>query len=134
MTVYFDMDGTIADLYGVEDVFKKLDNYNASPYIEAKPIDKIINMIYEYKNKGYRVGVISWLSKITNAQFDEETIAAKKEWLKKNIDIAFDELHLVPYGTNKYDIAKDKDGILVDDDERVRITWLNGKVINPKEI
>ena len=39
-TVFFDMDGTIVDLYGVENVFKRLDNGDATPYAEAKAINE----------------------------------------------------------------------------------------------
>lgn len=28
--IYFDMDGTLADLYSVDNVFKKLDSYDVS--------------------------------------------------------------------------------------------------------
>ena len=35
-TIYFDMDGTIADLYNVENWLPKLRAEDASPYIEAE--------------------------------------------------------------------------------------------------
>ena len=53
--IYFDMDGTLADLYSVDNVFKKLDSYDVSPYIDAKPINKYINLLKEYKNNGYTI-------------------------------------------------------------------------------
>ena len=36
--ICFDMDGTIADLYGVENWFEKLRAYDASPYLSAEPM------------------------------------------------------------------------------------------------
>ena len=35
-TIYFDMDGTIADLYNVENWLPKLRAEDASPYVEAE--------------------------------------------------------------------------------------------------
>ena len=70
-TIYFDMDGTIDDLYGVA------------------------------------------------------------EWLTETFpEITFDEMHFVQYGTRKDYVAKDKNGIIFDDDERVRNKW-RGEAINP---
>ena len=40
-TIYFDMDGTIANLYGVIDWLPKLHNSDASPYMEAKPLVEV---------------------------------------------------------------------------------------------
>ena len=56
--VYFDMDGTIADLYGVANCFKRLDALDASVYADAKPIDKYINMLKEFKHMGYKVIIL----------------------------------------------------------------------------
>ena len=36
--ICFDMDGTIADLYGVENWLDMLRNYNPTPYEVAKPM------------------------------------------------------------------------------------------------
>ena len=36
--INFDMDGTIADLYGVDNWLAKLNASDPSPYIEAKPL------------------------------------------------------------------------------------------------
>ena len=38
MTIYFDMDGTIADLYGAKDWLPRLRAYDAKIYAEARPI------------------------------------------------------------------------------------------------
>ena len=38
MDICFDMDGTIADLYGVQDWLTHLENENVYPYIAAKPL------------------------------------------------------------------------------------------------
>ena len=83
--VYFDMDGTIADLYGVTNCFKRLDTLDASVYSEAKPIDKYINMLKEFKHMGYKVIILTCLGMVSDPKFDKETIYNKGVWLDKYI-------------------------------------------------
>ena len=44
MTIYFDMDGTIANLYGVNNWLPKLRVEDASPYKEAMPLIDMENL------------------------------------------------------------------------------------------
>ena len=58
MTIYFDMDGTIADLYGVEDWLDKLKNEDASPYAEATPLlnfRKFAKLLNAVQRRGYEI-------------------------------------------------------------------------------
>lgn len=133
-TIYFDMDGTIADLYNVENWLPKLRAENPSPYVEA---EAMINMgelqlyLSILQNRGCKLGVISWLSKGSSKSYDKKVREAKKNWLRENLpEITFDETHFVKYGTRKDYIAKDKDGILFDDSEEVRNNW-RGIAVNP---
>ena len=133
-TIYFDMDGTIADLYNVENWLPKLRAENPSPYAEA---EAMVNMgelqlyLSILQNRGCKLGVISWLSKGSSKSYDKMVREAKKNWLRENLpEITFDETHFVKYGTRKDYIAKDKDGILFDDSEEVRNNW-RGIAVNP---
>ena len=133
-TIYFDMDGTIADLYNVENWLPKLRAENPSPYVEAEAmVDTGELQLYLsiLQNRGCKLGVISWLSKGSSKSYDKMVRQAKKNWLRKNLpEITFDETHFVKYGTRKDYIAKDKDGILFDDSEEVRNNW-RGIAVNP---
>ena len=134
MTIYFDMDGTIANLYGVNNWLEKLRAEDATPYAEAAPMVDVANfqlLLAILKNRGYKIGIISWLSKNSSKEYDRMVRKAKKEWLTINFpEIRFDEMHLVKYGTRKDYVAKDKNGIIFDDDDRVREKW-KGEAINP---
>ena len=44
MTIYFDMDGTIANLYAVENWLPKLRNEDASPYTDAEPLVRLATL------------------------------------------------------------------------------------------
>ena len=81
-TLVFDMDGTIANFYGVEGWLEDLRAYSVRPYVEAKPIYDVdtLNTILEIlKALGWRIVVTSWLSKESTADFDAETRRAKRE-------------------------------------------------------
>lgn len=127
----FDMDGTIADFYSVDNWLKYLNEKNALPYIAAKPIkelNEIIPILYELKNKGYRIIVTSWLAKESDKQFKNETRAAKRFWLDY-YGFPFDELHLVQYNTPKAYCTKRHKGlqVLFDDNKEVRKQFENYK-------
>lgn len=126
--IYFDMDGTLANLYGVDNWLEKLRNYDASPYAEADVklnMQALAHRLNRLKKHGYTIGVISWLSKESTKEYDEEVAKAKREWLKKHLgSVEFDEIHLVKYGKRKSRLAKVKDGILFDDNDKVRKEWI----------
>lgn len=121
--VYFDMDGTISDLYGVTNVFKRLDALDAGVYYEAKPIDTYINMLKEFHNMGYKVIILSCLGMISDKQFDKDTIHNKDLWLDKYIGKEYiDDRIYIPNTKHKEHFIKDY-GILVDDDDHVLANW-----------
>lgn len=134
MTIYFDMDGTIANLYGVENWLSQLRAEDATPYAEAAPLVDMSELqlyLSILQNRGYKIGVISWLAKNSSKSYDKIVRKTKKEWLRATLpEIQFDEIHIVKYGTRKDYVAKDKFGIIFDDDERVREKW-KGLPINP---
>lgn len=121
--VYFDMDGTLADLYGVTNVFKRLDALDANVYSEAKPIDTYINMLKEFKNMGYKVIILSCLGMISDKQFDKDTIHNKGLWLDKYVGKQYiDERIYIPNTKHKEQYINEY-GILVDDDDKVLMNW-----------
>ena len=136
-TIYFDMDGTIADLYGVENWLDYLIASDALPYEIAKPLirlNALARILNRLQKQGYKVGVISWLAKNSNTDYDEKVTKAKKEWLKKHLaSVNFDEIHIVKYGTPKQTFAKTENDILFDDEEKNRNDW-TGKAFDVNEI
>lgn len=127
MTIWFDMDGTIADLYGVENWLDYLIAKDALPYEVAKPLIRLsalARVLNRLQRNGYKVGVISWLAKNSTADYDEAVTEAKLEWLAKHLaSVAFDEINIVKYGTPKQMFAHTADDILFDDEEKNRNEW-----------
>lgn len=127
MTIWFDMDGTIADLYGVDGWLEMLINGDETPYAIAKPLVRLATLA-RYLNRlqaiGYEIGVISWLAKNSNADYDAKVTNAKMAWLKKHLaSVNFNEINIVAYGTPKQMFAKSDLDILFDDEEKNRNDW-----------
>lgn len=126
-TFYFDMDGTVANTYGIPNWLERLRVFDPSPYIQAEPLlnmRTLARYLNRLQKKGHKLGVISWLSKETNANYDETVRTRKLRWLKKHLgSVKWDEIHLVAYGRPKHYVARDKNGIIFDDNEEVRKGW-----------
>lgn len=136
-TLVFDMDGTIADFYGVQGWLEDIRNNNPRPYIVAEPLynmDILISILNLLKLQGWEIVITSWLAKGSTKEFDELTRVAKREWLEQ-FNFPFDEIHLVKYGTTKANCTRKKGGyqVLVDDNEQVRNGWHLGSTINANE-
>jgi FMN phosphatase YigB (HAD superfamily) len=126
--IYFDMDGTLANLYGVEDWLTKLRTYDATPYAEAPVrlnMQALAHRLNKLQKKGYTIGIISWLSKESTPEYDAAVIAEKMAWLKKHLgSVEWDEIHMVAYGRRKHKCANVKNGYLFDDNESIRRSWI----------
>ena len=126
-TIYFDMDGTIANLYAVLGWLEMIMAEDTTPYTLAKPMLKmnvLARVLNNLKAKGFKVGIVSWTAKNGTTEYNERIKKAKIEWLKKHLkSVQFDEIHIVEYGTPKHEIVNDKNGILFDDEEPNRVGW-----------
>jgi phosphoglycolate phosphatase-like HAD superfamily hydrolase len=133
----FDMDGTIANLYGVENWLESLRAFDPTPYRVAKPMydmNELANILNTLKGEGWKVVITSWLSKDTTRAYDREVRQAKVEWLNK-YSFPYDEIHLVKYGTTKANCTRKLGGyqVLIDDNEQVRKGWNLGSTVNANE-
>ena len=136
--ICFDMDGTIADLYGVSGWLNDLENHNAKPYEVAKPMWDMEKLADALIALGVEIRVITWLAKDSNKEYDAEVRKAKLEWLKAQ-GFPFDKFHGVQYGTTKANVvrkylAEGETAILIDDNAKVRKGWSLGETINPTEV
>ena len=136
-TLVFDMDGTIANFYGVDGWLDYLINENTTPYEVAEPLydmNVLRNVLMTLKNIGWRIVVTTWLAKGGTKEYNDRTRKAKLDWLAK-YDFPYDEIHLVKYGTTKANCTRKIGGyqVLVDDNEKVRKGWTLGHTINANE-
>lgn len=134
--IWFDMDGTIADLYGVKNWLEDLKAETPRPYRVAKA-NVNLSLLARYLNKlragGYKIGIISWTSKQSSREYEEQVAAAKIDWLINHLpSVWFNEINIVPYGTDK-NIFNEGCDLLFDDDVRVREKW-TGESYPPEQI
>lgn len=137
----FDMDNTICALYNVPHWLEMLRSYDPTPYQIAEPLvdmAELACLLRSLQNCGIKVAVITWLSKESNKQYDDEVRKAKRAWLKE-YGFPFNSLRCVAYGTPKHKIeaarlADDEEALIFDDDARVRRDWDLGGAIDPTKV
>ena len=135
--IYFDMDGTIANLYAVENWLPMLRAYNPAPYEQAKVMvnmSQLARVLNKLQKQGWHIGIVSWLSKCPQPAYDLLVVNAKYEWLHKHLkSVRFDEIKIVAHGTPKGTVVKYPNGILFDDEQPNRTAW-KGKAYDEKAI
>lgn len=133
--ICFDMDGTIADLYAVENWLDKLRAEDASPYKDARPMWDMMELneaLMLLEKEGWEVRIISWLSKDSTEEYKKAVRQTKAEWLKR-YNFPAQKCHFIQYGATKANsVRKIADyAILIDDNEKVRKGWSLGDTIDP---
>lgn len=136
-TIWFDMDGTIADLYAVENWLPKLRAEDPSPYLEAGVMwnmSLLARLMNKVQQAGYEIGIISWTSKNGSKSYNEAVASAKMKWLKLHLaSVNFNYIMIVDYGTPKATFMNTKYDILFDDEENNIANW-DGKAFTPNYI
>jgi hypothetical protein len=136
--ICFDMDGTIADLYGVQGWLEMVENENPKPYEIARPmwdmaeLNEVLKML---QMNGIEIRVVTWLAKNSTEDYKEKTRQAKLEWLEKQ-GFPFNKFHGIAYGTTKANCVRkyldlNEQAILIDDNAKIRQGWNWGTTIDP---
>lgn len=135
-TIWFDLDGTLVNLYGVQDWLPMIQAYDPTPYAVAKPLvrfshlARLLNML---QGQGYNIGIISWLAKNSTAEYDGLVAETKRAYLRKRLpSVRFDTINIVPYGTLK-DTFNNGFDFLFDDEEQNRENW-TGEAYDAKDL
>lgn len=125
--IYFDMDGTIANFYGVEGWLACLETSDPTPYKVARPLvnmNRLARLLNRLQAEGWHIGIVSWLSKCGTDEFNAAVTATKKAWLDRHLhSVHWDEVVIVPYGVPKHEMVRFATGILFDDECRNRENW-----------
>ena len=139
--VCFDMDGSITNLYGVENWLSMLRAEDPTPYRIASPMwdmKELAEIIKTLMALGIEVHVITWLSKESSEEYKTATRKAKREWLDQ-YNFPYNAFHGIQYGRTKADSVRsllndDEEAILIDDNLKVRNGWHLGRTIDPTAV
>lgn len=134
----WDMDGTLASLYGVPNWLNLLRAYDPLPYKIAAPMwdmTRLADLLQQFQKEGIEVNIITWLSMESTPEYDRATREAKKEWLNR-YGFPYDHFHGIKYGATKADsvrkrLSPGEEAILIDDNVKVRAGWHLGRTIDP---
>lgn len=125
--IWFDMDGTFVNLYGVKDWLNYLVNEETTPYEIATPLfnmsafARILNKLIK---NGYKINIVSWASKGATEEYCKRIAQSKIKWIKTHLNsVNFNRIEIVPYGTYKEKVANFSKGILFDDEVTNRKYW-----------
>lgn len=133
--IWFDMDGTIANLYAVEGWLEDLRAERTRPYELAEALlnmNQLARKLNKLQRMGYELGIISWTAKNGTESYNAEVTIAKLNWLDKHLhSVSWDNIKIVPYGTDK--LMATGGGILFDDEEENRTNW-GDNAYDPKDI
>lgn len=136
MIIAFDMDGTLADLYGVKGWLADLLAEKTDPYERAKPLVNLsvfARTVHKLQARGYRFAIVSCTSKGGSETYKQRIAVAKQKWLKQHLpSVEWDEIFIIDYDTPKVSVVNEP-SILFDDEERHRKAW-NGIAYDEKEI
>ena len=138
--ICFDMDGTIADLYAVENWLPMLRAFDPTPYAVAEPMwdmAELANLLTQCQSIGIEIRIITWLSKESTPEYDKAVREAKRDWLEAQ-GFPFDHFHGVKYGATKADsirqyLGNGESALLFDDNAMVRRGWHMGEAVDPVE-
>lgn len=125
MKITFDMDGTIADFYGVNNWLDYLNAEDTTPYEVARPLinmSLLARLLNRAKERGHEIYILSWTSRTGSPDYCERIKKVKLKWIETHLkSVPFTSIDIVPYGTPKVG-----EGILFDDEEKNRNTWGEG--------
>ena len=126
--IYLDMDGTIADLYGIADWLPRLRNEDNSVFEECKPLITEEELQRYFPTAKYDIRICSMTPKGATKEYCENVISQKNRWLNEYFP-SISKRYYLPYGTNK-NYKNSRSHILVDDNELIRSNY-RGKALYP---
>ena len=136
-TIWFDMDGTLNKFYDFPNWLPMLRAEDTTPYVEAEVMwnmSRLARLLNQIQQMGYTIGIISWLSKNSNEEYDRAVAEAKRSWLNRHLaSVKWDDIRIVQYGVPKEWFMRTEDDILFDDELKNRENW-KGQAYEPEMI
>ena len=129
--VYLDMDGTIADLYGIENWLHRLRSEDETIFLECKPLITEEELYRRFPSDKYEFRIISMTPKDATKEYKNCVIAQKDFWMNIHFPSIKKRIYRA-YGHNK-NLRNSANAILIDDSEPIRNSW-KGTALNPADL
>ena len=135
--IYFDLDGTVYDLYSIKSWLNKLQAEKEEVFLEGKFLgnyEDFMESISELISYGYNFGVITWLPMQASPEYEEICRQEKIKWINKYLPFV-SEINICSYGIPKQNCIQKRAKLmyLIDDNIEVCKMWetpLQRKAIN----
>lgn len=131
--IYFDLDGTVYNLYGVNNWLARLRNEDATAYNEGEFLHKetynhFLEICSQLSSLGVQFGVITWLAMQSSPEYEEEVTEIKREWVEEYLPFVT-EFNAQSYGIPKQNAIQKraKRMYLIDDSTEVCEMWQTNK-------
>lgn len=130
--IYFDLDGTVYNLYGIENWEPKLRAENPDVFKEGDFIgnhEDFTDICGKLLKKGVQFGVITWLPMQASPEYELECTETKREWVKQYMPFVT-EFTAQSYGVPKQNaiVKRAKTMYLLDDNAEVCEMWRTEKM------
>ena len=125
--IYFDLDGTVYNLYGVENWLEKLRSEQENVFTEGNfmcDYSEFMERIHFLLDYGYSFGIITWLPMQASPEYEEICRQEKIKWIKKYLPFVT-EINICSYGIPKQNCIQKraKEMWLIDDNAEVCKMW-----------
>lgn len=125
--VYFDLDGTVADLYNTQGWLDAIQNEqpifeNLKPIVNPLELGKACLSLKIKRNISIRV--ITWLPMNASKEYEKRCSREKEAWVRKHMPYV-DEIVCLSYGVPKETVVEQRKeySILIDDNQEVGTSW-----------
>ena len=131
ITVYLDMDGTIADLYGIANWLDRLHNEDETIFTECAPLITEKELLKRFPAEKYEIKILSMTPLGATDEYCENVANQKSAWLDRYFPTLTKRIYK-KYGHNK-NLKGSASAILVDDSAPIRATF-RGTALNPADL
>lgn len=126
-TIYFDMDGTIANLYEANNWLERLLAEEKGLFANLETMhdkEELTEIMNDLINLGFGVEVITWTPKDVTRDYIKVVENEKREWIRQNFPM-IKKVTCLDYGTPKQNAlrTREQEQILVDDNLEVNAKW-----------